>query len=412
MTPSIPDFLKVVGECARGYLITGGPITRLEERLMQAGTLCGLSCDVYATPTAVFITAKKGTEIVTSLERATESSINFTDMLFYDSILDKLSTGQFTIVQAEKRLQDFKSRKYRFLYVVLAAFLIGFVASFQKYGDFLGAMVSGVICSFIYLLQRPLGRKLQFSGVFTDFIGCLVAFVISVLASTVTGTGVPVFVIGSLILIVPGLTLTSAISELAEHNFVSGTVKMMKSILILVAMGVSFLLVENMMLSLGFTAQNLSKVNSSNFLTQNVWFQFLSHIVMIWCFCIFFHLPTKAFLGAIISGILCLAVLDCFENPELFVLASFTTSLTVGLLSLLLARIYNWPSQVFSTTGILSLVPGLLALSSFYSVAGPPSQGVIAYRVALTAGAITFGLFTARMPFRFYNSLQNLPVTK
>jgi uncharacterized membrane protein YjjB (DUF3815 family) len=93
-------------------------------------------------------------------------------------------------------------------------------------------------------------------------------------------------------------------------------------------------------------------------------------------------------------------------------MASFLASLTVGLVSLSLAKIYQWPSQVFSTTGILSLVPGLLALSTFYSLSEQSSQGTIAYRVALTAGAITFGLFTARMPFRFYNSLHNLPVTK
>lgn len=412
MSTHINEFLKVVGECARGYLSTSGPITRLEEKLANAGAVCGLQCEVYATPTAVFITAKKGTEIVTSLERATESSINFTDLLFYDSVLEKLATGTFTIAQAEKRMQQFQSRKYRFLFVVVSAFLIGFVASYPRYGQFWGALLSGVISAFIYILQRPLGRKLKFSGVFTDFIGCLVAFVISVLASTASGFGVPVFVIGSLILIVPGLTLTSAISELAEHNFVSGTVKMMKSILILVAMGVSYLLVENVMMSFGFSAQNLSKVMPPDTFTQKAWFRFVCDIVMILSFCVFFHLPRKAFWGAVVSGLVSLFVLDQFVNPELFVLASFTASLTVGLLSLALARVYNWPSQVFSTTGILLLVPGLLALSSFYSVAGSPGQGVIAYRVALTAGAITFGLFTARMPFRFYNSLHNLPVTK
>ncbi len=412
MTTNMNVFLKVVGECARGYLTTGGPITRLEERLAHAGSVCGLQCDVYATPTAVFITAKKGMDVVTTLERSTENTINFTDMLFYDSILEKLGAGEISIVQAEERMRNFKSRKYRFLFVVISAFLIGFVASYPRYGQFWGAILSGVISAFIYILQRPLGRKLKFSGVFTDFIGCLVAFVVSVLASTVTGLGVPIFVIGSLILIVPGLTLTSAISELAEHNFVSGTVKMMKSILILVAMGVSYLLVENVMLSFGFSAQNLSKVTPPNTFTQMGWFQFVCQIVMILSFCVFFHLPRKAFWGAVVSGLVSLFVLDQFENPELFVLASFSASLTVGLLSLTLARIYNWPSQVFSTTGILLLVPGLLALSSFFSIAGSPGQGVIAYRVALTAGAITFGLFTARMPFRFYNSLYDLPVTK
>ncbi len=411
-SPSINEFLKVTGECARGYLATGGPITRLEERLSQAGSVLGFQCDVYATPTAVFLTAKKDSDVVTTLERANENTTNFTDMLFYDAILDKLSTGQLTVSQAQLKLKRFETRKYSFILVVLSAFLIGFVASFPRYGSFLGSFISGLIAALIYILYRPLGRKLQFSGVFTDFIGCLVAFILSVLASRLTGLAVPIFAIGSLILIVPGLTLTSAVSELAEHNFVSGTVKMVKSILILVAMGVSFLLVENVMLSLGLSAQSFSPIVPAYSFSQKPWFQFLSHMVMIISFCVFFHIPSKAFLGAIISGLLSILVLEQFKNPELFVLASFTASLTVGLLSLALSRIYNWPSQIFSTTGILILVPGLLALSSFYSATGVPEQGVIVYRVALTAGAITFGLLTARMPFRFYNSIHNLPMSK
>ncbi|MBY0384439.1 threonine/serine exporter family protein, partial [bacterium] len=114
MKTQLNEFLKVTGECARGYLVTGGPITRLEERLSQAGHVNGLQCDVYATPTAVFVSAKKDNEVVTTLERATESTMNFTDMLFYDSVLEKLSTGQFSIAQADTRLKEFKTRKYRF----------------------------------------------------------------------------------------------------------------------------------------------------------------------------------------------------------------------------------------------------------------------------------------------------------
>ena len=96
--------------------------------------------------------------------------------------------------------------------------------------------------------------------------------------------------------------------------------------------------------------------------------------------------------------------LNTGENSEAFVLASFLASLTVGLISLILARAYRWPSQIFSTPGVLILVPGLLALSAFYHIE-PGSEGGVAYRVALTAGAIVFGLLTARMPFRLYTDI-------
>lgn len=412
MNPAMSEYLQVVGDCGKKYLATGGPTSRLEEKIVQSGQSLGYNSQIYATPTAMFVSVQQAGEIVTSLEVVPESTMNFTDMLYYDSVLDRLSSGSLTLRDARERLLNFKSKKYVFPLVTISSFLVGFMASFPKYGSWVAAIGSGIITSIVYLLNRPLARKLQLSGVFTDFIGCLVAFILALVAGTFFELPIPAFVIGAVILIVPGLTLTSAISELAEHHFVSGTVKMMKSILILVAMGVSYLLVENMLVSYGMSTKMLVTDLHPSGLIAHPWFQVVCRIILLTSFCVFFHIPLRAFPGAIFCGLASILMLDQFKDPKLFVLASFSASLVVGLVSLTLARIYNWPSQVFSTPGILALVPGLLALSTFYSLSDSSPQGLIAYRVALTAGAITFGLFTARMPFRFYNSLRNLPVTR
>ncbi len=71
---------------------------------------------------------------------------------------------------------------------------------------------------------------------------------------------------------------------------------------------------------------------------------------------------------------------------------------TVGLLSLLFSRFFHVPSQIFSLPGIFALVPGMLALSSFYGH-GNNSGMEIGTRVAVVASSIVFGLFTARIPF-------------
>jgi len=411
MASPISDYLHVAGLAGKHYLATNGPTSRLEEKVSQGGELLGYQTDVYVTPTAMFISMRDQGKIYTSLETIHDNVINFSDMLFYDKIVNGLSNKSMSLDEARHKLENFKTSKFSFPLVTSAAFLIGFLSSYPKYGHLIGGLGSGLIAALVYIVGRPLGHRLKFSGVFTDFVGCFLAFVLSIIAGSIFGVPIPAFVIGSVILIVPGLTLTSAISELAEHHFVSGTVKMMKALLILVAMGVSYLLVENLLTSMGYTSDIVMKrIIVSNFFKEP-WFQIISRFIMIASFCVFFHVPLKAFPGAIFCGMASVLVLDLFKDPKMFVLASFTAAMTVGVISLVLARIYSWPSQVFSTTGILSLVPGLLALSAFYSFSETTAQGVVAYRVALAAGAITFGLFTARMPFRFYNSIKNLPVT-
>ena len=150
---------------------TGGPTSRLEEKISQSGKVLGYECDVYATPTAMFVYAKDGQDYYMTMERVVDSQINFTDMLFYDRLLEKLSTAKITIHQAKASMESFVSKQYSSKWVVLSAFLIGFLASFPKYGHFMGALSSGVITSLVYLLNQPLARRLKFSGIFNDFIG-------------------------------------------------------------------------------------------------------------------------------------------------------------------------------------------------------------------------------------------------
>lgn len=410
MSAFVSDFLQVAGQCANRYMASGGPTSRLEDKIAQSGKALGYDCDVYATPTAMFVYARDGQNYYMTMERVVNSQINFTDLLFYDSLLQKLSMAKISINEARSQIENFKSRKYAPQWVVLSAFLIGFLASFPKFGHFWGGICSGLITAVVYILDRPLGRKLKFSGIFTDFIGCLFSFIVSLSLASYFEVPVAMFVIGTILLVVPGLTLTSAVSDIAEHNFVSGTVKMVKSTLILVAMGVAYILIENMVTVLGLDKSVFVMTPTKATYIESFWFQFGSRTIMIASFCIFFHIPPKAIPGALLCGIASVLVLEQFKDPSVFVLASFTASLCVGLVSLSLARLYKWPSQVFSTTGILSLVPGLLALSSFYNLIESSGRGAIAYQVALTTGAITFGLLTARMPFRFYNSVKNLPI--
>lgn len=197
-------------------MASGGPTSRLEEKIAQAGKALGYDCDVYGTPTAMFVYARDGQSYYMSMERITSHETNFTDMLFYDSLLEDLSQARITVNEARTKLDTFKSRKYKSSLVILSAFLIGFVASYPKFGHLLGAITSGLITAIVYILNRPLGRRLKFSGIFNDFIGCFFSFIVSAVLASVFEVPVAMFVIGTILLIVPGLTLTSAVSDIAS----------------------------------------------------------------------------------------------------------------------------------------------------------------------------------------------------
>ena len=188
---NVNQFLKVVGRCGKSYLHNGGPTSRLEEKITLPGKSCGFRTDVLATPTGLFISVKDGYKTYTTLERIGDTVNNFNDLLFYGNLFDQLTDKTMSFSEVNDALDNFTTMRYRSYIVAIAAFSIGFMASFLKFGFFYGALVSGVITCIVFALKRPLARRFRYSSVFSDFFSCILAFALSVLVAYITQLPLP-----------------------------------------------------------------------------------------------------------------------------------------------------------------------------------------------------------------------------
>ncbi|MBI3557982.1 MAG: threonine/serine exporter family protein, partial [Deltaproteobacteria bacterium] len=183
---------------------------------------------------------------------------------------------------------------------------------------------------------------------------------------------------------------------LADQNLVSGTAKLMQAILTLLALGLAYMLFHDLSDSL-----HLLPAPSTPQRPLSMAISTFAILVSVSCFGILFKVPPRALPWATLTGLLGWLVLRLFSSADYLVAASFLGSLSVGLVSLTLGWRYKVPSQVFSVPGMIAMLPGMLALTSMRNLAmGQQAHGInLAFRVAITAGAIVFGLFTARIPF-------------
>jgi uncharacterized membrane protein YjjB (DUF3815 family) len=194
---------------------------------------------------------------------------------------------------------------------------------------------------------------------------------------------------------VPGLVITTAIAELADQNFISGTAKLMKGVLTIMSMGIAYLIFQQFAPSTPIRSITLPR-GGGDFAVSAA-----CTALSLLSFSIIFQVPRRALPWAVVTGLASWAVFNQFQNPRYSDVASFMASTTVGVLSLALGTRFKTPSQVYSVPGMLALLPGMLALSSFRSLAAGEGVGGIetAFKVALVAGSIVFGLFCARIPF-------------
>jgi uncharacterized membrane protein YjjP (DUF1212 family) len=402
VTPKLLEWMLSYG---RSYLASGGPTSRLEESLTLLGAKYDHHTEVFATPTGIFITCKtaESQRSETSLARIEEAGINLGKLCFLEEHLDQLLNYQLKLDRALEVLKSPELRRliYPRWQTVLAAFLGGAAFSYSGFQNPWAALGSGLIAVITWWVCG-LNFKVQLSSsVFKDFLGSIVAFGLTALTQLVYPASFEALSIGALILLVPGLSLTTAISELADNNLVSGTAKFMQSLLTLLSMGLAYLLFRE--LSAAFDFGSIFEVTTRR--TPSFWVSFAAIFVSILSFSVIFRVPLKYLLASATTGVVAWSVLYLFTGSPFAVGAPFLGALSVGLISLSFGQLFKCPSQVFSVPGVLALLPGMLALSSFQSLAlGEQQYGIdLAFKVALTASSIVFGLFVARIPFAFRN---------
>jgi uncharacterized membrane protein YjjP (DUF1212 family) len=390
-------------EAGERYLAAGGPTSRIEELLDQAGEVHKIHVETFATPTGIFISAvgPADKQPVTLIGRIRNSSTDLSELIRIEKIIESFVQNKISITDATEQINHPRLPHHQVwnqIVTYLSLFVLGAAASYVNYGSSLSALVSGLLCLAVGFLSGPLRQQMGWSGIFTDFLGSFFALVIAGIISVKINRPADSFAIGTLILLVPGLSLTNAITELAEQNFVSGTAKMMKSILILLAIGTAFLLVSDLsqllLPGVDFNRWGLNKEQS--FMTQ-----LICQTLIIISFTGVFRSPYRYIPVTLIPGLLSWYVFHKLNYADFLVLSSFVPALTVGIISLILSRWLKVPSQIFSVPGILSLVPGMLALSSFYAATDPSGTGggTVFFQVTIIASSIVFGLLTARIPF-------------
>ncbi len=389
---------------AKHYLASGGPTSRLEDSLTKVGEIYGKHTEIFATPTGVFVTLmdpERNVDPKTALMRLKETGTDLGRLSKLEQIFTDLVTQKITLHAGLEILKS--SHLLRNLYApwqsAMAAFLAGFTISFSSYQRLSAALGSGVITSLMWLLSTFFLKRHLSNPIFTDFIS---AFLTLTLAAVAHGLWAPIsieaYALGGIMLLVPGLALTTAISELAEQNLVSGTAKFMQATMASLALGLAYLLFQQISFSLHLRGV-LQPVAPQ---TQVWWISSIAILVNISCFCVIFKVPPRALIWSTLTGCAGWSALLFVSSTRVAAAGPFLASVIVGMVSLSFGRIFSQPSQVFSVPGIVAMLPGMLALSSFrYFASGDQDSGLnTSFKVAITAVSLVFGLMTARIPFQ------------
>ncbi|MGO1579860.1 MAG: threonine/serine ThrE exporter family protein [Peptoniphilaceae bacterium] len=228
-------------------IINGAEIYRATDTIERICSYYSNASNVeaYVLPSGIFLSIEFQGEIITIFRKVSPPSTNLSNIDKVNTFSRNFVKGYYNLDQAIAELESIhKSSKPKEFKINLAAGCAGAFFSLLFGGnlkDFFSAFIITSIMS--YILNRA--HYFKFSFVVNNFIG---SFVVSLLAILFTkysvGTSHDMIVIGSIMILVPGISATNAIRDIMNEDFLSGVIGLTKAVFISlsIALGVGIVL--------------------------------------------------------------------------------------------------------------------------------------------------------------------------
>jgi uncharacterized membrane protein YjjP (DUF1212 family) len=236
-------FVLSLGRALHRY---GTPAHRLEDGLRQVCRRLDLDSEVFSTPTTLIMSFGRPTELRTRMMRVEGGELDMGKLAQVDALAEAVIERRVTAADGVARLESIVSapRRYgRVVSTLVHGTTAGSIAVFFG-GRLPDVALAGVIGLSLGLLAQWLARSNDQARVL-ELIGAAFAALASGLASAVWPSIAPSLVtVASLVILLPGMSLTLAITELATRNLIAGTARLMSAVIVLLELVVGVALGE------------------------------------------------------------------------------------------------------------------------------------------------------------------------
>ena len=232
---NINEIVNIANLCADIILENGGETYRAEETVRRICSASGFDkCEVFATPTGVFITVSKdGENVSTTVKRIRNRRSNLQAVNTANNISRQLTDGKITPCEALGMLRKLSEKKpdKKVLYVFAAGFASGFSALLFK-GDIYD-FIAAFLCGIIVQLVSNFIKNVDIYNFAVSIIGGVIIGTGSFIWVELTNTGqLEKIITGAIMPLLPGLPMTNAIRDTMRGDLVSGVARGAEALLI------------------------------------------------------------------------------------------------------------------------------------------------------------------------------------
>lgn len=403
---------RFVLQLARALHQHGTPAHRLEAALSSAATQLGLKAVFFSTPTSIMVgigelehqrvhllRVEPGEPNLGQLARLAEITRRVVD----NEIAPSVGLAQLDAIDREPPTYD------RWLVVLAFMLSSAAVATFLKVraGEVAVASVLGLVTAIITVTTNRWASTRPINEPLAAFVVTSLAFMVDGVLRTKSGYATS---LAGLVILLPGLTFTVALTELSTRHLASGTARLSGALVVFLGLGFGLALGAKVGAPLGNLVHDLLPMVADwrSRAALPTWSEWVALVVAPLAFTVLLKAPPR---DAPLIVIACAAayLTSKFAGAAMGEeLGAFLGAFVVSAGSNVLARVKRRVAMVTQVPGLLILVPGSIGFRSVTSLLGQEVETGIAtaFRLAIIGTSLAAGILAGNVVTRSANRMR------
>jgi uncharacterized membrane protein YjjP (DUF1212 family) len=344
----------------------GTTAPRLEDVVNLVSARLGLACNVLSTPTSIvmsFSDPSHGDDLaeITQVVRVPPGEVNLKRLCRVDEIADRVIAGKLDLGEGRRLLREVGLRPPSRLADIAGVLSFGVASGaiavilHTGFAEAAAAAVNGVLIGALSLAPR---RWPSFAAALEAAAAFLSTVVAIAIAHWIVPLSLRPVVLASLIVLMPGMTLTTAVRELSSQHLISGTARMMGAVTTLLKLIFGTAAAVQLCALAGIVPPPVDSIPLPS------WAEWCAVIAGAFSFAVLFKSPLRFYPVVIAAPLLGYACTQLFGAQVSPAFGTFVGGLVIGATSNLFARIMQRPGALVRETGIILLVPGSVGFRS------------------------------------------------
>jgi uncharacterized membrane protein YjjP (DUF1212 family) len=363
MTHQLPLEVRFLKRYARHMHNSGVPAHQFERMITALADQLGFNCQVLSSPTSIFLSFQyqddedDNNPIPMQVSRMMPAAINLGNTAELYDIGNGLLDGEISTEDAYLRLRDWQpSQFYPTWLQIICWGLTGGAVAVMLSASWAGIAAASLVCAVLGVMVTQAGEVLREGGL--EAIAALLStFLVFALNQLVPGLDVFVVIMSSLIVLIPGLGLTIAVTELSTDHLASGSARLAGALVTLMKLSLGVLIGT---VIVGWFGWSTDVTSLTQLPSPPDWFRWPALLASAFSFAVLFSARRKDFHIAMLAAIVSYVVSRAGVAAGGLEFGVLLASMSVTVLANLYGRIFKQTGALIRVPGVILLVPGTI----------------------------------------------------